>query len=190
MCIEELPREHLSIYIFIFFRLIERSPTHDRSVSPIEYHDLQTKTLMDLLKNISEEAEDYASSNSSIDKGGNKSPMVNLSRQLKSFTKEHQHQTAARGPMGNIPIKKQPSNEIKPTTTTSSYVHVNVIEPSPVHSIKQSNSLLTKGDNCEKQNNAKTPESNETVIPMIQIGQNDKNLSDSSCEDGDFRSGN
>lgn len=143
---------------------------HERSVSPVEYHDLQTKTLLDLLKNISEEADDYASSSS--EKGADKSPMVHLSRQLKKFTNDQRQITTSeitRGPMGNITAKSDPSKVAYSATTATSNIQVNVIQPSPVHKDTQLINPAKSEDHQDCVNKSGT--SNAAQIPLKQFGQ-------------------
>lgn len=148
------------------FRLIERSPINERSVSPVEYHDLQTKTLLDLLKNISEEAEDYASSNESSEKIVKKSPMIHLSRQLKKITVEHTSPTNSYplGPMGNT-TRPDSSKVDNSSTSAASNIQVNIIHPSPDHGEKSP----TISENLQK-------DSNSVPIPTLIY-------SETSCDD-------
>lgn len=156
---------------------------HDRSISPVEYHDLQTKTLLDLLKNISEEAEDYASSNSSSDKIIEKSPMVNLSRQLKKITNECETTAVvgARGPMGNLPVEKASTS---PPSTTTTNIQVNVIQPSPVQSpskTKADSPKTVKGNPTRKED----PLASQAAgMQMIDIDRNDAKSAKPSLDEG------
>lgn len=162
---------------FCVLRLIERSPMHERSVSPVEYHDLQTKTLLDLLKNISEEAEDYASSNSSFEKGGDKSPMVHLSRQLKKIATDRQMPTSnnSRGPMGNITaVKTYTSKVANESKSVAGNIQVNVIQPSPDHKINRKVETKKKDTQLECRDCVKV--ANAAKVPMNQLGENHKEI--------------
>lgn len=112
--------------------MIERNPLPgSRSCSPVEYVDPQSNTLLDLLRNISEEIDEFASDKSSLGGIGKRSPSISpaatLTRQLQNMAAAQQN----RGPMGNTSIK------VKSKTTTDAKAFAN-------HEVKSSNDILRK----------------------------------------------
>lgn len=176
---------------------------HERSVSPVEYEDLHTKTLLDLLRNISEEAEDYASSNGS-DNSTDKSSMATMSKQLIKLTNERQATASVvRGPMGNIPMVKKDYPMEKAASPPTCNIQVNVIKPSPNQSpIKAKNTpgvavkqikSPTKEYSSEHKDGLKMLASHTAAIPMIQISRTDATPAvtepgDGAANDGKFQS--
>lgn len=89
-------------------RLVTHSPLpRSSSCSPVQYDDPQTSTLLQLLKNISEEVEDLCPDTNASIIGVNanrcKSPLATLNNKLQQFTTSRSTSpNVLRGPMGNL----------------------------------------------------------------------------------------
>lgn len=98
-------------------RLVTHSPLpRSSSCSPVEYSDPHASTLLQLLKNISEEVEDlYPNTNETgVNAIGSKSPLATLNSKLQHLTSTSPN--VLRGPMGNlIPTKAKSTSPPKIT---------------------------------------------------------------------------
>lgn len=139
--------------------MIERSQLPgSRSCSPVEYVDPQSNTLLDLLKNISEEIEESSPDTNSLGVVGKRpksiSPAATLSRQLQKMVADQ----AKVGPMGNTSIG------LKPKITTDAKTIENF-------EIKSSNDSLTKRSppaNEARKISTKSPNRTASVVTLTE----------------------
>lgn len=140
-------------------RLVTHSPLpRSSSCSPVEYSDPHTSTLLQLLKNISEEVEDLKPTIAV----GHKSPLATLNSKLQQLASGRSTSpNLQRGPMGNlIPMKAKstsPPKVTKNVPTKKSISLDDVNDPA----MKPEKNL---GENL----NLPVPES-DRMMPLIQI---------------------
>lgn len=161
------------IILSLSLRLVTHSPLpRSSSCSPVEYSDPHTSTLLQLLKNISEEVEDQipqipTATASGVKLAGCKSPLASLNSKLQELAASRSTSpNVQRGPMGNLIAVKakstSPPKVVKEIPTKKSLSlddcknTTNNVEP-----MKSGNCL---GDNL------KPPASEaEQMMPLIQI---------------------
>lgn len=89
-----------------YLRLVNHSPLpRSNSCSPVEYDDPHTSTLLQLLKNITEEVEDLNPNEaaSGVKSVGCKSPLATLNSKLQELASSRSTSpNVQRGPMGNL----------------------------------------------------------------------------------------
>lgn len=127
------------------------------SCSPVEYSDPQTSTLLQLLKNISEEVEDSTPNATSV---GYTSPLASLNSKLQTLASSRSTSpNVQRGPMGNlIPIKAKSSSPPKLTKEV------------PAKKSQSLDNFSDASNNTELMKQGKhLNEEPEQMMPLIQI---------------------
>ncbi len=130
------------------------------SNSPIEYSDPHSSTLLQLLKNISEEVEDQ-NPNDNATSSGCKSPLASLNSKLQVLASSRSTSPSVqRGPMGNlITIKAKSTSPPKATKEV-------VTKKSA--SLEEFNDS-SKAVDSKKQGKPLTGSGSEQMMPLIQI---------------------
>lgn len=138
-------------------RLIEHGPS--RSTSPVLYYDPQASTLLELLRNISEEVEEYDPQSETAEPTASgapslPSPVATLSEQLRKLSsRQSSPNPPVRGPMGNI-LTKVKAKSLEPPAATK-------VQPSP----RKSHSL------DDRSRSTSPSRTNMIHIPSIQISR-------------------
>lgn len=130
----------------------------------MEYSDPHTSTLLQLLKNISEEVEDlYPNTNETGVKAiGSKSPLATLNSKLQHLASTSPN--VLRGPMGNlIPTKAKSTSPPKTTKEVITRKSSSLEENSGIHAAP-----IKSGQNLGENLNLPLSET-EQMLPLIQI---------------------
>lgn len=147
-----------------------------RSDSPVEYYDPQTNTLLELLKNISEEIEDYSPQNSikakdSISAGP--SPVATLSKQLQQMTAQA---AAQRGPMGNVVTKSGSEVKQKLTSPKPKVAQEHFHKQFTSEETKPKQNMSISSDSSISSSGSAPRRASQPNVPSIQISRTESQM--------------